>query len=41
MEGILGKVYKIGKKRVAVSDDSGGQVVRALVHRSKGSGFKS
>ena len=33
----IGKVYKIGKKRGAASDDSGGRVVRTLVHGSKGS----
>ena len=36
----MDKVYKIGKKKDARSDDSGGQVVRILVRGTEGSGFK-
>ena len=36
----MDKVYKIGKKTVARSDDSGGRVVRALEHGTEGTRFE-
>ena len=36
----MDKVYIIGKKNNPCSDDSSGQVVRALVHETEGTGFK-
>ena len=36
----MDKVYKFGKKRGVCSDDSGGRVVRVLVHGRVGTGFE-